>query len=395
MVKLYFILIALTEFFISEFAPSSTCYRLHVAGVTQSHTSHFNLESSYKLQENMRSLNLLSFHAYGNAEQVRLAGNNGIEPGYNLNAKWLSGKEGFVFRYQPLGGRPNSPKPPIEIQVVVIRGSVTYGDWKENLFGSFLEVPQALGSRGSIQGKVHRGFMKAALRYKRELIGRRLILSHPRKPIIIAGHSRGGAIAPLLAHELQKKPRMSILGIYSFGAPKFSDIHFASYMQRSRLRRKVLRTVTKGDSIVLSPVAGPLLQRLAADPIGFFRVVPRISIFHSNFVASLKKHWSQFVHPGKSYYMINRGTRGEAAACLSAVNKALGYYIKKYGIKFPEGESEHESAEYFQRILEEVQREVDLGISYQRCITYHTQSYITGLGLQNGMFCREVRICFL
>lgn len=120
---------------------------------------------------------------------------------------------------------------------LLFRGTATPRDWLRNL--------RVLPRRWPGGGKVHRGFLRAfgavwpALRRRLE----------PARPLFVAGHSLGGALAALAAAAL--RPR----AVYTFGMPRVGDAAFAG-----SLRAPLFRLVNRSDLVARVPPAGPPLQ---------------------------------------------------------------------------------------------------------------------------------------
>ncbi len=108
-------------------------------------------------------------------------------------------------------------------------------DWINNFLA--IQVPFAPYGRGS----VHLGFFNAVLNIKdaiiiktRELL--RNLREEGKEPLIyITGHSKGGAMASIMAKILQKYVKNQII-VYSFGAPRAGDEIFRKYYQLSHYR---------------------------------------------------------------------------------------------------------------------------------------------------------------
>jgi hypothetical protein len=99
------------------------------------------------------------------------------------------------------------------IRVVVFCGSNEALDWKMNL--------QAGQTNLSGLGRVHQGFLSSVRSISSELLS---VLGSGTAPVILAGHSLGGALATLMAFEIQQQ--ISISACYSFGCPRVGDKQF-------------------------------------------------------------------------------------------------------------------------------------------------------------------------
>ncbi|MCG4788241.1 lipase family protein, partial [Roseburia faecis] len=76
------------------------------------------------------------------------------------------------------------------------------------------------------EGKVHRGFYDAA-RQACTLVEAYMDKFHAGQPVLICGHSLGGAVALILAQMLRLR-RSCEVQLYSYGAPRAADATFVS-----------------------------------------------------------------------------------------------------------------------------------------------------------------------
>jgi hypothetical protein len=109
-----------------------------------------------------------------------------------------------------------------------LEGSIL--DWLNNFIA--LPVPFTPYSRGF----VHAGFLSAAESLKTDMLTQAVILYDKLKvsglepEIIVTGHSKGGAVACLMAEmlaEINKEEYKSRISVYTFGAPRVGDRIFA------------------------------------------------------------------------------------------------------------------------------------------------------------------------
>lgn len=115
-----------------------------------------------------------------------------------------------------------------EILVVVFRGTENTLDWWTNLNTSFV----------ALQGgtRVHTGFFQAYWPI-RDTIFKFVIaaLKEKKRPVYIAGHSLGGALALMATAELanhdEAEIRDSIAACYTFGCPRAGDSSFDLYVK--------------------------------------------------------------------------------------------------------------------------------------------------------------------
>lgn len=95
---------------------------------------------------------------------------------------------------------------------VAIRGSDSWDDWKSNV---------RLIGRANWHGmSVHRGFEKPARGMEKRVL--EIISNHPGKRIVFCGHSRGGAIALLLAIAAGQHFPAQVVQCVTFGQPRVS-----------------------------------------------------------------------------------------------------------------------------------------------------------------------------
>ena len=127
--------------------------------------------------------------------------------------------------------------------VIAIRGSGEADDWRNNLrcgqqpykFGGHVHSGFALASCGITQA------VQTELRQRPDL--------YDGKSLWLTGHSSGGSVAILVAQELAAA-QIDVAGIYTFGAPKVGDAHYA---RRYPLRDRLHAFITLGDFVPLLP----------------------------------------------------------------------------------------------------------------------------------------------
>lgn len=97
-----------------------------------------------------------------------------------------------------------------QLSIIAYRGSATPDDWRSN-FNAVLEAPIWGGGKG----RVFRGYHGA---HRKMQFLTRYVMSR-RGTVVIAGHSRGGALAKLLAMHLSRLPVSARVRLAAFGAP--------------------------------------------------------------------------------------------------------------------------------------------------------------------------------
>lgn len=147
------------------------------------------------------------------------------------------------------------------VLVVAFTGSQTHKDWISNL--DFKVVRTIFGS-------VHRGFMRSFTDPEREVTSFLWALSAMDKPIVLCGHSRGGALAMVLAMILHARGTR-VHAVYTFCSPKVGFDDFHNYWQKTGIP---LHPVINGRDIVSDLPPGSLWQWLRL----LFYVIPRALI---------------------------------------------------------------------------------------------------------------------
>jgi len=121
--------------------------------------------------------------------------------------------------------------------IVAFRGSDDLWDWLTNLRAWTAVTPY---------GRVHRGYY-GVLQSLADELRAVLVDDARRRPVVLTGHSMGGAlavVAGLLLTEAGSKPG----GIYTFGQPQVGDHHFSrSFSERYPAR--LFRFVNGADAI--------------------------------------------------------------------------------------------------------------------------------------------------
>lgn len=119
-------------------------------------------------------------------------------------------------------------------------------------------------SEWKISGRTHRGFTSGALSVRKYAKTAAIYAQKINKPLLLTGHSLGGAIAALTAVELERN-QLPVHTVWSFGAPKMGDTDFTRSVQRMLGDR--WQTLNQpNDPIPLLPFANrdkPALNRLA------------------------------------------------------------------------------------------------------------------------------------
>jgi triacylglycerol lipase len=129
--------------------------------------------------------------------------------------------------------------------VVAFRGSKSLRDWLTDF--EFRRVRNDLGDL------VHEGFYRAWLSV-REILCNHPSLQHSNTPLLLTGHSLGGALA-LLAAEGLLHCGFDVRGVYTFGGPRVGDGAWALGYD-ARLGSKTWRLVDELDLVPRVPFLG-------------------------------------------------------------------------------------------------------------------------------------------
>jgi hypothetical protein len=101
---------------------------------------------------------------------------------------------------------------------------------------------------GYNNGKVHRGFWREAEKLKPMVV--EWVLNHPNRPIIITGHSLGGAISVVMARILEREMNCKAMNLVTFGCPMVGDEKFVGGVKSRHIRvgneNDVVTTVPPG-----------------------------------------------------------------------------------------------------------------------------------------------------
>jgi len=131
--------------------------------------------------------------------------------------------------------------------VIAFRGTENSSDVMRDLDITQVEFPY-----GNTGGKTHRGFTKMYVDTIRTPLLKTLRKASPAgKPLWIAGHSLGGAVATLSALDLSLNSSFKQPLVYTFGSPKPGDAAFAAAFDR-RIAHSV-RIVNTNDLVPQLP----------------------------------------------------------------------------------------------------------------------------------------------
>lgn len=165
--------------------------------------------------------------------------------------------------------------------VAAFRGTDELVDWLDNI--------KAFPTQGPL-GKVHSGFYNAFLDvWQREKMWDRIKqlqengLDKIKRPLWIAGHSLGGAMATIAAAWLAEQ-KIPLYGVYTYGQPRCGDESFQIAFD-SKLGKKFFRFQNNND----------IVTRIPSRLMGYEHVGNFIYITHDQELKTDVSFWYQFV----------------------------------------------------------------------------------------------------
>lgn len=122
---------------------------------------------------------------------------------------------------------------------LIFQGSATPEDWAIN---GFFEL------KGYLSGNAHRGFLYAVEQTFKEIFGaiQSELNKNPKRPLIISGHSLGGALAMLYGAKLREN-KIEEIEIVTFGQPRCGNIKFIESF--AKLNIPYTRFINKEDKV--------------------------------------------------------------------------------------------------------------------------------------------------
>nr|AFW99795.1 lipase 3646 [Cohnella sp. A01] len=135
--------------------------------------------------------------------------------------------------------------------VVAFRGTSSTADWVSDALAYQIRYPYR-----DKAGQTHQGFTHI-YRSARARIVSALTSLPPDKPVYVAGHSLGGALAVLCALDLATLDSRRLLAAYTFGAPRTGDPGFARAFNAAV--RKSFRIANPYDAVAQLP---PFILRM-------------------------------------------------------------------------------------------------------------------------------------
>jgi len=186
--------------------------------------------------------------------------------------------------------------------------------WQENIDASFIEGPFGQGDR------VHRGFNIGIANEIKNIESKITDVGNENAPVLLTGHSLGGAIANLAAAYLFIK-KHPVHSVYTFGAPRVGCKNFKDIYNKFDCGRS-------------------------------FRIVNRHDI-----VSRIPPRMLRYKHVGKLYYL---NSEGKIYAGVNSWKRLLLYldpsgkdpkeYVKEIARRFPGAIEDHSMDKYVEKI---------------------------------------------
>ena len=184
-----------------------------------------------------------------------------------------------------------------EFMVLAFRGTQEIGDWNTNLnteLRNFTIRKKGITTISSYRGKVHKGFFLGWADIERPVLAklefwRKKNNGIPLPPLLITGHSLGGALATMAAASLLENG-FTVAGLYTFGQPRVGDRAFIRQLDEN-LANKVFRFINNND--VVPHVPPPFSFR---NPMRLYGHLGAVKYFNSKgfLVANYKGFYRAF-----------------------------------------------------------------------------------------------------
>ncbi len=154
-----------------------------------------------------------------------------------------------------------------EYMVLAFRGSQETRDWYTNIsmtLRDFTVRKSGVTTLSSYKGRVHSGFFLAWASIERSVLDQiaqwkqqSMAEGKPLPPLLITGHSLGGALASMAAASLNENG-VEVVGVYTFGQPRVGDWQFSRQLSK-RLDGRIFRFINNNDVVPhLPPPFSPL-----------------------------------------------------------------------------------------------------------------------------------------
>ncbi|MEA5463816.1 lipase family protein [Leptothoe sp. PORK10 BA2] len=149
-----------------------------------------------------------------------------------------------------------------EFMVLAFRGTQEIRDWTTNLdikMRNFTIRRAGKTTISTYKGKVHTGFFLGWADIERDVLAQLEYWQNecqkpggsPLPPLLITGHSLGGALATMAAASLHENG-INVAGLYTFGQPRVGDLTFSRQLEKN-LAGKVFRFVNNNDIVTHVP----------------------------------------------------------------------------------------------------------------------------------------------
>lgn len=185
-------------------------------------------------------------------------------------------------------------------------------------------------------GKIHQGFNEAFNVIRDEVQGY-IDKNCQDKPLLITGHSLGGALATVATKKLNHN---QMAACYTFGSPRVGDEDWML-----GIKTPVYRIVNSADPVTMLPPGAETMDALTF----VFKFVPYIGDKVSEY---LKKHFKDYSHAGYMRYLTNieNGDYGEARLLYSVsfIRRIRAYLFKK--VPFTSIPADHSMSTYRKKI---------------------------------------------
>ncbi|HVI45143.1 MAG TPA: lipase family protein [Chitinophaga sp.] len=237
---------------------------------------------------------------------------------------------GFVARAATVAGK---------VPVISFKGTDGSKDGFNNL--------QAYWTKFLDGTDVHTAFYAAANALYVDILGDKVVKDALKnnEPIYLTGHSKGGAIATLIARMIASNKSGIKLNVYTFGAPRVGSIQFAkNYEAHKNIDH--LRVESFGDLIPHLPLDTDEYKL----PNSFLDFIPKI--FIPNFLhkyASVGKYHpvnydrdtynKERIKPAKSKIGTSQNDLNAYYAAFKDVNRDKNIFGDKHGVYFPSYET--------------------------------------------------------
>lgn len=239
-----------------------------------------------------------------------------------------------------------------EFMVLAFRGTQEINDWNTNLnteLRNFTIRKEGITTISSYKGKVHKGFFLGWADIERPVLAklefwRKRNKGKPLPPLLVTGHSLGGALATMAAASLLENG-FNVAGLYTFGQPRVGDRTFIRNLHEN-LGNKVFRFVNNND--VVPHVPPPFSLR---NPMRIYSHLGAIKYFNSRGLLV------------SNYKVIDRALDGLVGLAKSLFESGLdlisdhsmAYYISNLD-KALEEEEKNEKAKELEESMERVGR---------------------------------------